>query len=282
MEGFFSPQELPILDVNNLHTVIHNQEQLDALLAADLQTPIKVWLKVDTGMHRLGVDPEQFLAFYHSLQASPNVQQDIVVMSHLSCADDKQDSRTENQLALFNALTKGIGEEKSMANSAGTCAWPQSHFHWLRPGLMLYGVNPMLESDQQAIDIQPVMTLQSSLIAKRFVKKGEAVGYGAAWTAEQDTFIGVIAIGYGDGYPRHAQNGTPVLLNNRRVSLVGRVSMDMITVDLGNQSDDKIGDIATLWGNGLGIEEIAKWATTIPYELLCNITRRVNMTVSSN
>jgi alanine racemase len=147
---------------------------------------------------------------------------------------------------------------------------------------MLYGVNPMLESDQQAIDIQPVMTLQSSLIAKRFVKKGEAVGYGAAWTAEQDTFIGVIAIGYGDGYPRHAQNGTPVLLNNRRVSLVGRVSMDMITVDLGNQSDDKIGDIATLWGNGLGIEEIAKWATTIPYELLCNITRRVNMTVSSN
>lgn len=281
MEGFFSPQELPILDVNNFQTVIHNQEQLDALLAAKLQTPIKVWLKVDTGMHRLGVDPEQFAAFYQALKTSSNVQDDIVLMSHLSCADDKNDQRTDQQLALFEQLTAELVDEKSMANSAGTCAWPESHFQWLRPGLLLYGVNPMLPSYQPTIDIQPVMTLQSSLIAKRLIRKGEAVGYGAAWIAQQDTYIGVIAIGYGDGYPRHAKNGTPVLLNNRRVPLVGRVSMDMITVDLGVASQDLIGDIAILWGKGLPIEEVAEWATTIPYELLCNITRRVNMTVPS-
>ncbi|REL31018.1 alanine racemase [Thalassotalea euphylliae] len=285
MEGFFSPQELPVLDVNNLHTVIHNQEQLDALLAADLQTPVKVWLKVDTGMHRLGVEPEQFHDFYQALKKSPNVQDDIVLMSHLSCADDVESKHTPTQLSLFNSLTDVLAGQKTLANSAAICAWPDTHFDWVRPGLMLYGVSPMQDKVAAELNIQPVMTLKSSLIAKRFIKKGESVGYGAAWTAEKDTYIGVIAIGYGDGYPRHAPNGTPVLLNGRRVPLVGRVSMDMINVDLGGAAEgecaDNIGDIATLWGAGLGIEEIAQWATTIPYELLCNITRRVNMTVSS-
>ncbi|REL25303.1 alanine racemase [Thalassotalea euphylliae] len=289
MEGFFSPQELPLLDVNSLHTVIHNQEQLDALLVANLQTPIKVWLKVDTGMHRLGVEPAQFHDFYQALKASPNVQDDIVLMSHLSCADDVKSDHTPTQLGLFTALTEKLASQqrlqKTLANSAAICAWPATHLDWVRPGLMLYGVSPMLDKTAEQLSIQPVMTLKSSLIAKRFIKKGESVGYGAAWTAEKDTHIGVIAIGYGDGYPRHAPNGTPVLINGRRVPLVGRVSMDMINVDLGGAAQgechDNIGDIATLWGEGLGIEEIAQWATTIPYELLCNITRRVNMTVSS-
>lgn len=283
MEGFFSPQELPVLDVNNLQTVIHNEEQLEALLAAKLNTPIKVWLKVDTGMHRLGVEPEQFETFHQALQSSDNVQNDIVLMSHLSCADDTTSRATEHQLATFEQLTSAYSGEKSLANSAGIVGWKDCHYQWLRPGLMLYGVNPMMSGQEveTTLDIQPVMTLKSSVIAKRFIRKGESVGYGAAWTAEQDTYIGVIAIGYGDGYPRHAKNGTPVLLNGRRVALVGRVSMDMITVDLGAESKDQIGDVAVLWGKGLPIECVAQWATTIPYELLCNITRRVNMTVSS-
>ena len=199
----------------------------------------------------------------------------------MACADEKGNSATEQQIALFENLTQGYAEQKSMANSAGTYAWPESHYDWLRPGLMLYGVSPMIATDASAeqVGVKPVMTLQSSLIAMRKIPAGEAVGYGGAWVSEQETTIGVIAIGYGDGYPRHADNGTPVLINDRKVPLVGRVAMDMITVDLGINAQEQIGDIATLWGKGLPVEEIAEHAQTIPYELLCNITRRVKIDV---
>ncbi|OKY28065.1 alanine racemase [Thalassotalea sp. PP2-459] len=277
LEGFFTAQDLPILAVNNLQTIVHNEQQLTAILNADLDKPLKVWLKVDTGMHRLGVNPEQFEDFYQQLTASDNVQNDIVVMSHLGCADDTQDTATTEQLARFNQLTASFGNEKSLANSAGIWAWPECHFQWVRPGLMLYGVSPMIhDTNNNAHDIVPVMTLQASLIAIRDIKAGEGVGYGANWRSDKDTTIGVIAIGYGDGYPRHAANGTPVLINGRRVPLVGRVSMDMITVDLGQTSTDNLGDVATLWGESLSVAEVAAHATTIPYELLCNISKRVN------
>lgn len=197
-------------------------------------------------------------------------------MSHLGCADEKDNPVTPKQLALFKELTADKALEKSLANSAGVLAWPESHYDWVRPGLMLYGVSP-LASGVSVNGIAPVMTLQSSLIAVRDIAAGEAVGYGGAWVSEKSTTIGVIAIGYGDGYPRHAPNGTPVLVNGRRVPLIGRVSMDMITVDLGCDSHEQIGDIATLWGKGLPVEEVAEFATTIPYELLCNITRRVHI-----
>ncbi|NMP33529.1 alanine racemase [Thalassotalea sp. M1531] len=277
LEGFFSELDLPVLAVNNLQTVVHNREQLNAILDAELTEPLKIWLKVDTGMHRLGVNAEEFDEFYHALNQSENVHKDIIIMSHFSCADDLTSERTNAQLRVFSSITKSLPNEKTLANSAAICAWPESHYDWIRPGLMLYGVSPMQNADRDDLAIQPVMNLQSSVIAIRQIKKNEAVGYGAAWVAKEDTTIGVIAIGYGDGYPRHAQNGTPVLLNGRIVPLVGRVSMDMITVDLGNSCQDKIGDIATLWGQGLPVEEVAKHSTTIPYELLCNITRRVHM-----
>lgn len=281
LEGFFTEQDLPILAVNNLQTIIHNRQQLDALTRAKLEKPLKVWLKIDTGMHRLGINPEAFDDFYQVLSASDNVDPDIVLMSHLGCADDQENPVTNSQLALFEQLTSAYTNEKSLANSAGSYAWPQTHYDWIRPGLILYGVSPMAAPEQngQSLGVKPVMTLQSSLIAVRSLKAGEAVGYGGAWISPQDTTIGVIAIGYGDGYPRHAGNGTPVLVNGRRVPLVGRVSMDMITVDLGKDSGDEVGDLAILWGQGLPVEEIACHATTIPYELLCNITRRVQIEV---
>ncbi|WP_286264366.1 alanine racemase [Thalassotalea atypica] len=282
LEGFFSAEDLAVISVNNLETVVHNQQQLDAILQAQIDKPLKVWLKVDTGMHRLGVSPEQFDGIYQQLVASQNVHVDIILMSHLSCADDTSSSRTTDQADLFERLTSDKHCQRSLANSAGICAWPETHYQWIRPGLMLYGVSPMepeLSVNAQALDIEPVMTLQASLIAKRKIAMGEAVGYGATWVADKETHIGVVAIGYGDGYPRHASNGTPVLLNGRIVPLVGRVSMDMITVDLGAESDDNIGDIATLWGHGLPVESVAQFATTIPYELLCNITRRVRIDV---
>lgn len=279
LEGFFNKDDLNIIAVNNLQTVIHNNEQLEAICSLDklFEQPLKVWLKIDTGMHRLGIAPEDFLHYYQQLTACKNVQDSIVLMSHLGCADDTQNTATANQLAAFNQVTATLPNERSMANSAAVCAWPESHYQWIRPGLMLYGVSPMLVNTDTPIKIAPVMTLQSSLIAIRTLKKGEFVGYGGAWQSAKDTTIGVVAIGYGDGYPRHAKNGTPVLINGRRVPLVGRVSMDMITVDLGAKCNDVIGDTATLWGNGLPVEEIAKWSTTIPYELLCNITRRVQV-----
>ena len=274
LEGFFFEENINTLAANNLQTIVHNEQQLAAIVNANLTTPLKVWLKIDTGMHRLGINPEQLPAFYQALTQSKNVQQPIVLMSHLGCADDKDNPATQQQVCLFDELTSALPSEKSMANSAGVLLWPESHYQWIRPGLLLYGVSP-LSADNVIEGIEPVMTLQSSLISVRQLAAGEAVGYGGTWTSEKSTTIGVVAIGYGDGYPRHATNGTPVLINNRRVPLIGRVSMDMISVDLGSQSQDKVGDIATLWGKDLPVEEVAAFATTIPYELLCNITRRV-------
>ncbi len=280
LEGFFAAEDIAILAANNLQTIVHNEQQLAAILHARLEKPLKVWLKIDTGMHRLGINLEQLEQFYLALSQSKNVQQPIVLMSHLGCADESKNLATPKQIALFNELTGHFSLEKSLANSAGVLLWPESHYQWIRPGLLLYGVSP-LPIEQQVKGIAPVMTLQSSLISVRNIAAGEGVGYSGAWISERNTTIGVVAIGYGDGYPRHAPNGTPVLINGRRVPLIGRVSMDMISVDLGVQSKDKVGDIATLWGKGLPVEEVAIFATTIPYELLCNISRRVHIQLTN-
>jgi alanine racemase len=296
LEGFFDSKDLSILAAHNLQTVVHNQQQLDAILVAKLSSPLKVWLKIDTGMHRLGINPEQFSHFYQQLTHSKNVQNNIVLMSHLGCADDISSQVTCEQISLFEKITQNCEEERTLANSAGICAWPTSHYQWIRPGLLLYGVSPLplpvdkllkstsgglLTSEFDCLDVWPVMTLKSSLIAIRELESGESVGYGGAWKSENKTIVGVVAIGYGDGYPRHARNGTPVLVNGRRVPLIGKVSMDMITVDLGVNAQDEIGDLVTLWGDNLPVAEIAQCATTIPYELLCNITRRVKITLSA-
>jgi len=289
LEGFFDMNDLELLAVNNFQTIIHNEEQLTAICSEELSLvrPLKVWLKIDTGMHRLGITPDDFARYYRKLKACSNVDDAIVLMSHLGCADEDNNALTHSQITLFNEITKDLKDERSLANSAGVQAWDASHYDWIRPGLLLYGVSPMKNSCLQkrtvmpSFDIRPVMTLQASLIAVRKLAKGEFVGYGAAWQSSEETMIGVIAIGYGDGYPRHAKNGTPVVINGRRVQLVGRVSMDMITIDLGLNCPDKVGDIATLWGEELSVEEVAQWSTTIPYELLCNITRRVQVVTVS-
>jgi len=278
LEGFFSEDDITIIVANNLQTVVHNQQQLDVICQATLEKPLKVWLKIDTGMHRLGIEPEDFTTFYQKLTQSNNVQSPLVLMSHLASADDQENPSNEQQISLFTQLAAELPVQKSLANSAGICAWQDTHLNWLRPGLLLYGVSPMHLDHQLSLPIQPVMTLKAHVISVRHIKKGQSVGYGGHWQSQQDTMIGVIAIGYGDGYPRHAPNGTPVLINGNRVSLVGRVSMDMITVDLGADANVKIGDQATLWGRGLPIEEVAKYATTIAYELLCNVSQRVHMT----
>lgn len=276
LEGFYEAAELPILLANNLQTVVHNEMQLTALEQTPLEGQLKVWLKIDSGMHRLGIEPSEFDSFYRRLWQCSAVLPGIRLMSHFCCADELGSTRTPSQLALFEQIIAGKAEQRSLANSAAILAWPASHAEWVRPGLMLHGISPFSGHTGQQHQLIPVMRLSSRLIALRNVRQGERVGYGATWQAPIDTVLGVIAVGYGDGYPRHACNGTPVWLNGREVALAGRVSMDMITVDLGPNAQDKLGDEAVLWGPELAIERIATAAGTIPYELLCNITPRVD------
>ena len=273
LEGFFSPEEFPAIVRHRLTTVIHHEEQLRMLETDTPSAPLPVWLKIDSGMHRLGLAPDKVAAAYERLKALPVELQGL--MTHLASADERDDPTTSQQLACFQKVTASYGEPKSIANSAGILAWPQSHGDWVRPGVMLYGASPFAEQVGQDHGLRPALSLHSQLMAVNRFKRGERVGYGGEWQCPEDMAVGVVAIGYGDGYPRHAQSGTPVLVNGRRVPLIGRVSMDMVCVDLRSQPQARIGDPVCLWGPDLPVEEIARHAGTIPYELLCRVTPRV-------
>ncbi|BBV68111.1 alanine racemase [Kluyvera ascorbata] len=278
LEGFFNATDLPTIAAQHLHTAVHNIEQLEALETADISEPVTVWMKLDTGMHRLGVLPEDADAFYQRLSQCKNVRQPVNVVSHFARADEPECGATEKQLAIFTAFTDGKPGLRSIAASGGILLWPQSHFDWARPGIILYGVSP-LEQKPWGPDfgMQPVMSLTSSLIAVREHKAGEPVGYGGTWVSERDTRLGVVAMGYGDGYPRAAPSGTPVLVNGREVPIVGRVAMDMVCVDLGPNAQDKTGDEVIMWGDGLPVERIAEITKVSAYELITRLTSRVAM-----
>ena len=275
LEGFFEADELQIISNLGLDTVLHTEQQLQQFIEAKLPRSVTVWLKVDTGMHRLGLPPSLFKVALDKLDQHPNVLGQPILMSHFGCADDVEHSLNEYQFGVFNELKKQHLGELSFANSAAILSFPQSHHHWVRPGIMLYGVSPVLNTLAADYNLRPVMTLKSSVIAIREVKKGQSVGYGATWIATKDTMLAVIAIGYGDGYPRNARNGTPVLVNGQQYPLAGRVSMDMISIDINNSDSVAVGDEAILWGESLPIESIADYAETVPYELLCGVTGRV-------
>jgi len=275
LEGFSSAEELHLIRAYNLQSVIHEPGQIK-LLERHSGKPVTVWLKLDTGMHRLGFEPGQCTGILHRLMACEDIEPSIRLMTHLACADDRKSERTTQQLALFDTAISSCTElQQSVANSAGILGWPGARRDWVRPGIMLYGASPFENGLAAEHDLQPVMTLMSQLISVKELKRGDSVGYGASWTAPASMKIGVVAIGYGDGYPRHARSGTPVMVGQREAKLVGRVSMDMITLDLSNCPEAKIGDSVTLWGRGLPVETVASHADTISYELLCGVTRRV-------
>lgn len=276
LEGFFAADQLPILAASGLQPVIHAEYQLQQLEQAQgLVQPLKVWLKVDTGMHRLGVPPADAEAFYRRLQACTNVQGDPILMSHFASADTPQAEQNEHQRQCFAAVCDALQAPVSFSNSAAFLAHVASNDDWVRPGLALYGVSPFVDKANSSLTLQPVMTLQASVISVREINQGEGVGYGATWRAPARTKIAVLAIGYGDGYPCMAPEGTPVLINGTRYPIKGRVSMDMLSVEIGLDSDVKIGDSGQLWGPELSVEEIAMHVGTIPYELLCNVAHRV-------
>lgn len=276
LEGPYSPAEIPEIRRLGLDIVIHEPGQVEMLEQAGAGDPIPVWLKIDSGMHRLGFLPERVDSVWRRLQACRAVADDIVVMTHLALATDRESPMTREQIALFDSTCPADAGVRSIANSAGLLAFPESHSHWVRPGIMLYGVSPMDDSIGPDEGLRPVMTLESRLIAVKSVRAGARVGYGASWQCPEDMPIGVVAAGYGDGYPRHAPSGTPVLVNGWRTSLIGRASMDMLNVDLRGQPEARPGDPVVLWGEGLPVEEIAASAGTIPYELLCAVHKRLH------
>ncbi len=272
LEGVFEAAELATAAQLDLWLTIGNERQLRWLEEATLPLPLSCWLKVDTGMHRLGVAPETVPQFYQRLSATGNAVDAVVTYTHLASADDVHSLQTPRQLAVFDALP--CGALRSAANSAGLLAWPQAHYDWVRPGYMLYGNSPLLQDHPQARSLKPVMTLASTVISLRDVAAGEAVGYGGTWVAQRPSRIATVTIGYGDGYPRHAANGTPVLVNGQRAPLAGRVSMDMITVDVTDLGEVQLGAEVVLWGAGLPLAEVARYADTIGYELTTRMPAR--------
>lgn len=257
---------------HRLDIVIHDQPGATRLANTPLPGPITVWVKIDTGMHRLGIEPGQTASVYKALAASPAVDQ-VILMSHLACAEDIDHVQNERQLDCFDQATAGLAAVSSIANSAAILTRPESHREWVRPGIMLYGANPL--GEQASPQLDAVMTLQAPLLAVRDVAAGAGVGYNHTWTAPADCKVGTVAIGYGDGYPRHAPNGTPVVINGRRAKLAGRVSMDTLTIDLSDHADARPGDMVQLWGPQLAVNEVADCAGTIAYELLTRVTGRV-------
>lgn len=272
LEGWFEASELPLIAKHRLWAVVHEQWQVDDLLKADLVEPLHIWLKLDSGMHRVGFAPQDYPNVWHQLQASRQVAS-LTKISHFSRADEPETGRTEEQMAVFQRATEGLEGPVSLCNSPGVLAWPQAHNDWLRPGIMLYGATPFGFPQEHGDRLQPVMQLQSKIIAVRDLPAGEPIGYGSRFVTPRPTRMGVVAMGYADGYPRHAPDGTPVLIDGQRSQLIGRVSMDMLTVDLTDLPQSGLGSEVRLWGGGLNASEVAAHAGTIAYQLFCNLNR---------
>ena len=275
LSGPDAPGDLAELRRLDLEAVIHHDSQLGWLEAEPGGAPLRVWLKVDSGMHRLGFAPAAVAAAHARLAALPGVHPEIVLMTHFAASDEFANGQTARQMAAFDAATIGLPGPRSLSNSAGLLGWPAARGDWVRVGGLLYGQSVVEGRTGADFGFRPAMTLATRLIAINRVARGEPIGYAGAWTCPEDMPVGVAAIGYGDGYPRSAAAGTPVLLRGRRVPLIGRVSMDLVTLDLRGMPDAAIGDEVVLWGGGLPAEEVATHAGTISYVLTCGLTRRV-------
>lgn len=274
LEGVFTLSEWQQAAQWDISLVVHQREQLSLLEQVGSVTPVSVWLKVNTGMHRLGLELAEVADAMRRLQGSSLVR-DIVLMSHFACADEADAGMTDQQATLFaSLLSQYPGVKASLANSAGVFRSTAYHYDWVRPGLALYGASPLLECSAQSLNLQPVMTLQARLIAIRRVPVSETVGYGATWQAQRDTRLGIVSIGYGDGYPRHLDTTAVVKLRDMTCAVVGRVSMDMIAIDVTDVPNLQLGEPVVLWGRGLPVERLAASAGTVNYELLCQVTDR--------
>jgi len=272
LEGFFRPLDVNLLFKYALTPVIHNPEQVELLKHMDFPTELDLYLKVNSGMNRLGFGVDDVRLMYNTLRVHPRVRT-ITLMTHFADADGE--SGVHDQLRWFDELVSPFEAPRSLANSAALLRFREARQGWVRPGLMLYGCSPFADWSATDIGLQPAMTLSSELISVQNLAPGERVGYGFAFEAKEAMTIGIVACGYADGYPRHAPTGTPVLVKGRRTRIVGRVSMDMLCVDITDMDDAYIGTPVTLWGEGLPADEVAAAAGTVSYELLCALAPRV-------
>lgn len=274
LEGVFSIDELDPVAEHGISIVVHNEQQLAMLeaRAGQLARPISVFLKMNSGMNRLGFRPQAYQAALQRLQACPAVA-DIVLMTHFATADDE--CGITAQLGVFDTATQGMDYPASLANSAAVLQFPEAHRDWVRPGIMLYGSSPMVGTSAASFGLQPVMRFSSEIIAIQTLSAGETLGYGACFTATQTTHVAVVACGYADGYPRHALTGTPIAVDGALTRTLGRVSMDMLFVDITHLPATRVGSEVELWGGLVSVDAVAEAAGTVGYELLCAVAPRV-------
>lgn len=284
LEGFFDTNDLNIVIHEHLETAVHCNEQIalleQELLKRPLTHKLSIHLKMNSGMNRLGFSPEAFRAAYMRLREMPGIG-NITLMTHLANADDPLNPGLplQQQMACFQQSISGLAGDLSVANSAADLMHPELCSDWIRPGVMLYGATPGGDT-AESFGLRPAMTLTSKIIGIQKITAGDAVGYGSCFVADQPMIVGVVACGYADGYPRHAPTGTPVIVDGVRTGTLGRVSMDMFSVDLTDIPGAHVGSDVLLWGNGLSVDEVAHAAGTIGYELLCAVAPRVRFTES--
>lgn len=279
LEGVFEAAELPLASKHGLSLVVHHQEQVAMLEATRVRRKLRVFLKVNSGMNRLGFPLGEVRNALARLQGCAAVSE-VVLMTHFANADDQRGIAW--QLERFRTVASSRMLPVSMANSAALLRYPETRFGWVRPGLMLYGASPFADESGETLELQPAMTLQSEIIAVQDLRPGDRVGYGGIFTAEQAMRVGVVACGYADGYPRNAPTGTPILVDEKRTHTLGRVSMDTLCVDLAAVPAARVGTPVTLWGRGMPVEEVATSAGTIAYELLCALAPRVRTEVTDD
>lgn len=289
MEGIFEEQELLIAIENNFPIILHSMHQIcwltNAINRKLLLKPINVWIKIDTGMGRLGFDLKEGKKIYNLLAKNAYISKPIGIMSHFACADDIlnplnliQINNFKNFLDTLNLKTTTKNNQqiiKSICNSAAIFNFPELHHEVVRPGIALYGISPVKNKSAKDLNLKPVMTLQTKIIAIKNLSKGSSIGYGGRFICPDNLKVAVIGIGYGDGYPRSTRDGTPVLIQNKKCSIIGRISMDMSVVDLTNCLNAQIGDDVILWGNNLPIEEVINYTQSSAYDVLTAVQNRV-------
>jgi len=287
LQGFQNDGDLRIAEQLKFRLTVHDDNQLRLLDNYSSKTSgasnkrFDLNIKIDSGMHRLGFQPERTQELYNKLSSHSQINPDnLILMTHFSSADELDNDCTAKQIEVFNKACGNIKAKKSIANSAGVLGWEASHTDWVRPGIMLYGSSPFANKTRDDLELKAAMSFEAPVISVHSLKKGDSIGYAASWTCPKDMDVAVIACGYADGYPRHAASGTPVWLNGQETQLLGRVSMDMIVVDADNYQENsvRVGDFAELWGENLSPDRVALSAETIAYEILCNAG---NLRVSS-
>lgn len=269
LSGFDDADDLDAIDEHHLQTVIHHPQQVALLTRTTLKHPLTVWLKIETGMHRLGLEAAEVAAAYHQVKAQPQVA-NIILMTHFASSENKDKTITQKQINAFQQIIVPYSEPCSLSNSAAILAFPAARLQWVRPGFMMYGGSPFIPAEQKP-DLHPVMRLTAPIKAIRAIQAGDAVGYGGTFVAQKNMIIAVVGIGYGDGYPRLLPNGTPVWLNGKIAQIVGRVSMDSLMIDISSHDKVAVGQHAVLWGPELAVETVAEYAKTDPRELLCKM-----------